>query len=872
MHGVLLIHVNLPECVLTHAGAMMPALGPAVVLPVTDTSGSHLGGEAESAAACLMDAAILAESVAVAQKQDAATALRHLYRPIWGMTCTVCAADITELLSSVPGVESVDVNPATQWLHLSGHFTGTDDALVAQLNTALAPLGYSLLDDNEEAWRRASQRSVRRSLFRLLVAALIWMQVMMYAWPEYSLSHGSDAPAILTLQSTDGLSGQDRALLRWAQWMLCLPLMLFCAQPVIGAAWQQFKQRRPTLDWSSAFAMLAAFAVSTHATFTGVGPVWFDSLSMFVLFLLLARHAAEVLRHHAMLAVLATHADLPARVERVSESGQSALIARNALHVGDRIRIRQGDVVPADATLLVNQALVSEAVLTGEDRPVLKREGDALMGGSRLLSADVQARVSAIGHNSTVGHIQQQLRMAATQRPEQTGWHARLSLPLLLAIVAVSGLSSLWASTQPALSAWWVGLSVLMVSCPCAISLAIPSAWTAATIQLQRTGLLVKRMAILDEWPDITDVVFDKTGTLTAGERVVQCMWLDGSVAATAAQQSAIVQLLADLSAMSLHPLSRAVLTWAKKAGVGAASPVWQKPVVASTCDADSTGLLSSGPLSAFAEHVGLGVQATDSQGRSWRMGSVQWCHAEAMLTARGLNDPDLHATVVLARQTGPSAGWIPVCLLRIESELRLDAMDVVQRLQADGLRIHLWSGDSSAQVRRVAHTLGIADVRSQQSPSDKYAAIRTLQGAGRRVLFIGDGLNDGPTLAAADISIALQSGSRLSAQQADAVLTGSHAQPHLAVIADGLQLSQRLQRITRQSMAWSLLYNAVAVPLAATGFFTPLSAGVGMAASALLVTLNALRLLRAHPQKADTPCVMSDGVSTVGISAHKAV
>lgn len=755
------------------------------------------------------------------------------------MTCAACAQELCLSIAPLQDVLSVQINPASHWMDLQLAATAVPSDVMARVDEAMQAHGCHLLDDSVQAQRDASRRSVRQSLFRLLLAALLWMQVMMYAWPEYS--HGVYSADGLAL-ALDDLTAQDRTLLRWAQWMLSLPLMIFCARPVFRSAWQGLRRRQPGLDLPAAFALIAAFAVSTQATFSGQGPVWFDSLSMFLLFLLLARHLTESLRHRSLMAVLDAQPDLPPAVTRRDADGEWKSVDTDDLSAGDVCLARSGDVLAADGTLLSGDALFSESPVSGEDMPVRHRAGDAVFAGSRLIAVDgathIQYRVTATGMNTAVGQICQSLVTAVSHRSDRLQWADRFAIPLMLALLGVSVLAGVWAEwsvagstgVEEGVRGWSVGLAVLMVSCPCAISLAAPMAWIAATLRLRQDGLMVRNTNALQALPDITDVVFDKTGTLTDALSVACVKWFERETAhatkdPTEDATEHATGMVRSMASSSAHPLSRALVQWAQRG--------------------------ETLPLTECTETAGHGLHAMDDAGLQWRLGSAQWCGLQCGLEVTGARENEgcdiTH--VFLACRTGQDGAekdvspWRLVCRFDVQSGLRDGVGHLIDYCRQEGLRLHLWSGDHPQAVGALAARLNIQDARAQMSPADKLHAMECLRQAGARVLMVGDGLNDAPAIAAADVSLAMGSGSQMAQMNADVlVLEG-----RIAGIENLLAVSHRLKQTIRTNMAWAVAYNAVAVPLAATGILTPLSAGVGMALSSVCVTLNALRLLRSR-------------------------
>ncbi|MBU6437451.1 MAG: cadmium-translocating P-type ATPase, partial [Betaproteobacteria bacterium] len=477
------------------------------------------------------------------------------------------------------------------------------------------------------------------------------------------------------------------------------------------------------------------------------------------------------------------------------------------LQVGDEVRLLAGQSLPADGVLIDGPAQVDEAVLTGESQPRTRHAGDAVVCGSFALSAALRMRVTAVGDATRFGQITALAQQAAASKPSlvrQADRYARLFVPLVLVLAALSALW--WVRTDPA-RAVWSAVAVLIVTCPCALSLAAPAALLASAGALARRGVLLGNLQALEALAGVQRVVFDKTGTLTADRlRLVSVTPLRAGV-----QVDAALQRAAWLAAASLHPVSRAVVQ-AVQPTVNAFGEV------------------------AVREQPGQGLEATDAQGIHWRLGSDEFAGAEAA-AASG-------PTAVLSDSQGP------VVRLQFEEQLRADAVATVRALRDAGLQVSLLSGDQADAVQRVARACGIDTVLAAATPEAKVDYLKRCHALGERVLMVGDGLNDGPVLAAADVAIAVGEAVPLSKARADLVLPGSLLEP----VAFAVTQARRTLRIVRQNLAWAVLYNLACVPLAMLGYLPPWLAGLGMAGSSLWVVSNALRLSRAPRTHATPP------------------
>ncbi len=703
-----------------------------------------------------------------------------------GMHCAACALTIEDALRAVPGVESVHVSAASH----RGRIVWSD-AVVKPSGwmEAARRAGYPALPANDAFANERRKLEMRKAVWRMGVAGLCMMQVMMYAWPAYVAEPGD-------------LSGEMAQLLRWASWVLTLPVMLFSCGPFFSNALRDLRQRRISMDLPVALGMLITFVVSTAGTFEPEGifgaEVYFDSLTMFVFFLLTGRWLELRLRDRTAGALEALMNRLPDSVERQRADGDFERVAVRRLGPGDVIRVLPGEAFPADGAVLQGETLADESLLTGESRPVARGPGSAVIAGSHNLASVVRVRVERTGGQTRFAQIVALMDAASTTKPQIAQLADRLAKPFLIAVlVAAGGACAFWWSHDPG-HALMVAVAVLVVTCPCALSLATPAAMLASAGALARRGVLVRRLQALEALATVDTVVFDKTGTLTRDAFALGAVTTRTGVSAEQALGWA-----AALARQSLHPASRALVA----AAAGAAWPELQ--------------------ASAVKEVAGQGVsgQVDVCGGQTWRLGSAAFCGL-AQTGAQTLQ-------VCLA----DASGWVATFELR--EELRGDARATVQALRDRGISVRLLSGDGAAAVARVAGELGIEAAQGDCSPQDKLAFLRQAQQQGRKVAMVGDGLNDGPVLAGAHASFAFGQAVPLAQAQADFVVMGDQ----LASVAQTLQLARRTMRIVRQNLGWAAVYNAVCVPLAVFGWLPAWLAGLGMAVSSLVVVLNALRL-----------------------------
>jgi len=712
---------------------------------------------------------------------------------VQGMYCAACSDAVESAVAGRPGVLSAQVHAATRRLVLRW-----DPALtrISDLARAVGDAGYRLLPLQQALSVNERLAETRKALWRLFVAGFCMMQVMMYTTPMYVTEPGEIDADLLHL-------------LRWACWILSVPVLLFASGPFFRNAWRDLRQGRVGMDTPVSIGILVTFIASSGATFDPAGPwgheIWYDSLTMFVFFLLGGRYLELKARDRTAGALDALINRLPERCERQRDDGGFEPVSLKRLQAGDVVRVQAGQAFPGDGRLLSDGATVDEALLTGESHPVTRRRGEALVAGSFNLAGAALMRIERLGRDTRFAQIVQLMERAATDKPRLAQLADRIAAPFLLLVLLAAALSGWW---------WWqinpdraiaVAVAVLIVTCPCALSLATPVAMLASAGALARRGVLVRRLQAFEALAGIDTVVFDKTGTLTR-DRVVlrEVLVRDGL------DPQRALALAAPLARASLHPVSRAIARAAEEIR------------------------LPEPAFSEVQEVPGRGLQA--GQGDALlRLGSAGFCgldEAELLRAGRSVADRPC-AFLCDAR------GWLATFVL--DEGVREEAAAVVARLHELGLETRLLSGDRAQAAERVARQLGIKVVVAQASPERKLAELLELQQQGRRLAMVGDGLNDGPVLARADCSFALGHGAPLAQAQSDFVVQSGQLDEVVAAIV----LARKTLQVVRQNLVWAAVYNLLAVPLALAGWMPPWLAGLGMAASSLLVIGNALRLAR---------------------------
>ena len=711
-----------------------------------------------------------------------------------GMHCTACALTLESALLGVPGVLAVQVSAASASASVTWQpaLTRPSVWMCAGLTQ-----GYELLPAEDAFSFDKDRQQSRLALWRWLVAGFCMMQVMMYAAPTYFTQPGDISPDI-------------EKLLRWASWVLSLPVVLFSCRPFFSNAWRDLMHRSISMDLPVAIGIVVTFAVSTAATFEPQGwwgrEVYFDSLTMFVFFLLTGRWLEQRLRTRTAGALGALMQRLPGSVERQLSGDEFERVAVRRLRPGDVVRVLPGEAFPADGTLLVGGTFVDEALLTGESRPLARDVGDAVMAGSYNVGNPAVVRVDKLGAATRYAQIVALMERATTDKPRLAVLADRVAKPFLIfVLLAALGAAAYWWRTDPAM-ALMAAVAVLVVTCPCALSLATPTAMLTTAGLLANHGVLVRRLQAIESLADIDTVIFDKTGTLTETAMSLTEVHVRDGVT-----QVVALQWAASLARQSLHPVSRALVA--------------------------ASGDCSALAVAKVKEFAGLGVEGSfdeiGSDGANtpgeMRLGSSSFC---------GIDAADAAVGRVLGRvHLADSQGW--VATFDFNETVRPDAAKTIAALQARGLAVYMLSGDTQAIAMRVAEQLGIQKAQGDCTPETKLVLMQELQVKGCKVMMVGDGLNDGPTLAAAHVSVAVGAAVPLAQAQSDLVLPGAQ----LLMLPAMLQQARRTLRIIKQNLAWAAIYNAICVPLALGGFLPAWLAGLGMALSSLLVVANAARL-----------------------------
>jgi Cu2+-exporting ATPase len=712
---------------------------------------------------------------------------------IEGMHCAACAFSVERALKATRGVVSCDVSASAGrarvvWLQ--------DQTKPSAWMHAIQQVGYQVFPQSNTEFNRRKQS--RLLMWRWLVAGFCMMQVMMYAYPVYISNQGDITPDLVRL-------------MRWASWVLTLPVMLFSSGPFFNSALNDLKHRRISMDLPVALGILITFCVSTLATFEPSGwwgtEVYFDSLTMFVFFLLTGRWIEARLSNKTAGALENLMRRLPASVERLNIDGTFTRVAVRNLKVQDVVRVLPGEAFPADGQIISGNTNADEALLTGESRPVSKVLHAKVIAGSHNLTSAVEVLVEKLGSSTQYAQIVALMERVSLDKPRLAILADRVAKPFLLLVLIAAGLSAiiLWPSNHA--QALMAAVSVLIVTCPCALSLATPAAMLASAGALARRGVLVRRLQALEALTSVDTVIFDKTGTLTKDAIQVSDIQTHQGLS-----QQQCLSLASSIATHSLHPVSKALVT------------AYNKTM--------TEGVDAGLQVSNVKEISGFGLIANSPALGEMKLGSAKYCEVEvkssSVMQVFMRNSHGLLATFTLTE------------------EIRDDATSTIRVLQDLGLSVWMLSGDRASAARAIAQTLEITQVLADCTPQQKLAHMQMLQKNGRKVLMVGDGLNDGPVLAGAQVSVAMGQAVPLAQAQSDFVIQSAQ----LSVLPLLWFQARKTMKIVKQNLVWAALYNAICVPLAVMGYLPAWLAGLGMACSSLLVIINASRLSRAIPQE----------------------
>ncbi|WP_338366350.1 heavy metal translocating P-type ATPase [uncultured Pseudoalteromonas sp.] len=701
--------------------------------------------------------------------------LSEVLLSVEGITCAACAWLIEKQLLNLKTVKRVDVNTSTNRAMIQWDKTHTP---LSEIITSLAKIGYKAYPFQADDEAQQKQQTAKAYIRRLGVAGLMTMQVMMFAFAMY-------------FGMFSGMDSNFEEYFRWISLVLASPVILYSALPFLTNAINGLKAKQLNMDLPVSLAIFGAYSASCYATFMQVGEVYFESVCMFTFLLLLGKYLEFRARLKASEFTANLQKLLPLTARTLDENGQEHIVAAKKLKLNDVVLIKAGETIPADGQLIKGKTTVDESMMTGEHQPVSKFIGHNVYAGCVNHDGVIEIKINKIGQNTLLNQIIRLQHNALTKRPklvEITDKVAQWFIACLLVFASITAIG--WYQIDPE-HAFWITISVLVATCPCALSLAIPTALTCAVATLTRKGILIKQAHVLETLSQLTLFAFDKTGTLTQGRFSLDAVdILDDSLSKEQA-----LNIAAQLERFSEHPIASAFSEY-------------------STSDLALTNI---------TVHPGLGISAQNST-THYAIGKSGWFDTKKT---------NAQASLFINKQV--------VARFYFIDKVKAGASELITSLQAQNLSCHILTGDASDAGQKIAKTLKIDSVQSGLSPEDKQKAVEQWSSQSEVVAMVGDGINDSPVFASAHLSIAMETGADISKNTADVVLLNSD----LASIEHLLNVAKQTRRIVKQNLTLSLVYNASILPLAALGLVAPWMAVIGMSASSIIVISNSLRLLK---------------------------
>ncbi|MBG9991640.1 heavy metal translocating P-type ATPase [Pseudoalteromonas sp. NZS37] len=692
-----------------------------------------------------------------------------------GITCAACAWLIEKQLLNLTSVKRVDVNTSTNRAMIQWDKTSTP---LSEVITSLAKIGYKAYPFQSDIESQQKQQTAKAYIRRLGVAGLMTMQVMMFAFAMY-------------FGMFSGMDSNFEQYFRWISLVLASPVILYSALPFLTNAINGLKAKQLNMDLPVSLAIFGAFGASCYATFMQVGEVYFESVCMFTFLLLLGKYLEFRARLKASEFTANLQKLLPLTARTINESGEELIIAAKKLKLNDVVLIKAGEIIPADGELIKGKTTVDESMMTGEHQPVTKFIGHNVYAGCVNHDGVIEIKINKIGQNTLLNQIIRLQHNALTKRPklvEITDKVAQWFIACLLIFASLTAIG--WYQIDPE-HAFWITISVLVATCPCALSLAIPTALTCAVATLTRKGVLIKQAHVLETLSQITLFAFDKTGTLTQGKFSLD----EVDIIDKQYTKAQVLDIAAMLERYSEHP-------------------------IASAFDEFTPAHRS---INNVEVHPGLGISAQGATNH-YAIGKSGWFNSKKS---------NAQASLYINKQV--------VARFYFVDKVKSDAKKLIDSLQSQNLTCHMLTGDASDAGQKVAKQLKLESVQSGCSPQDKQTAVEQWSSQNEVIAMVGDGVNDSPVFASAHLSIAMETGADISKNSADVVLLNSD----LASIGHLLNVAKQTRRIIKQNLALSLLYNASILPLAALGLVAPWMAVIGMSASSIIVISNSLRLLK---------------------------
>ena len=711
---------------------------------------------------------------------------------IGGITCPSCIWLLERMISRVDGVSDVSISYA------GGIASIRFDPVLcrpSEIFLSIAGLGFAPRPYSPALSDQVARRERDDLLLRLGTAVFFTMQLMAYS---YSLYAGY----------FQGMGGGIRNILQYASLFVATPVVFYCGWPFISGAWQSLRSRSPGMDLLIAVGALSAWFYSTWAVFSG-HETYFDSAAMIITFVLLGRLLELSVGRTAMSGIEALYAAVPQRANLLNGTTSNE-IPVDDVRPGDMLLVRQGECFPVDCIIVEGETEVDQALVTGESIPVFVAPGRDVRAGSVNIASPVTAQALRPAGQSYLMRVAALVQMAQAAKPSLQRLADRVAGWFVPAVILLSVLVCAWrlgVTGEGIGPAMMVALSVVLIACPCAMGLAVPAAVLAACSRSATLGIILRSGDVIERLAGIDCAFFDKTGTITMGRpQVVELTISQGF------SEKFILTLAASVEHSASHPLARAIVEFSARSGV----------LPAECRD--------------FTVFPGRGVSGIVADGQRVVCGSAVFMAEQGVADADSGGMTDLSDTAVFIAISGKYGGRF---LLR--DQVRHGAGTLISLLSARDIDLRLLSGDTQQVAEKVAHQIGMNIAHGGMTPDQKLQLVRETQLSGRKVLMVGDGVNDAPALASANVSCSLTGSSDIALENADVIITGDD----LARLGTAHRIARKTMMVIRQNLAWAFVYNIIGIPLAMCGMLTPIYAAVAMTVSSLLVSLNSLRLMR---------------------------
>jgi len=713
--------------------------------------------------------------------------LREAEFIIGGLVCPACAWLIESRIGQIGGVAGISVNFTDHRCRIRWD---QDQVMLSEILLNVGQLGYQARPYSKVVQQEQFLNESRFLIRRLGVAGVLGIQIMMIAVALYQAEWS-------------GMEDRFRTFFHYLSMLLCIPILAYSAEPFFRNAWRDIKFMHPGMDVPVVLGLGLAFTGSVWATISGHGNVYYESVAMFVFFLLLGRYFEFSVRKKVNNQVDVYSRIVPAIANKLLENGTTVTVPVAELDVDDVIQVKPGESVPVDCRLLQGVTDIDESVITGESMPIRKEPGSDLLAGSINVNSPVKCQATHISKDSFVAKIQGLLDSTLAEKSVIQERSNRIASWFIAAVLVLAILVS-WYWIRQGSDQWLaITISTLIITCPCALALATPVAMTAMTGKLMQRGILAGRNSILETLPHITHIIFDKTGTLTEGRLSIEQII---PLSSLSADESLLIA--AAMEQHSEHPVARAFTEQAADRILPGVTEIKNFP--------------------------GSGM-AVNHAGRRYYLGSAGFVESETGIT---VNNPVSNADstfIVLADENEIHCGFY------LRDTVRAEAGSVVQALRRNGISPVVMSGDGVAAVKSVCDDLAIDNYHAEMKPEDKLSMMREIQASGNKVMMIGDGINDAPVLAGSDLSVAMGRGTDLIKNTADIIFLNNSLNNLLILQETG----QRTGKVIHQNICWAIAYNLLAIPAAITGLVAPWFAALGMSLSSLIVVLNSARLVK---------------------------